>query len=324
MEKRNFDEWLAGFEDSIASWRYYTDFEKVYKNVNLIKNELNLLNGLVGSKNIEQDFKSLLEEYPNVLKAIPILIAKREKQIIIKDAVQDYYYNFKAMNYSLDDYITFMRRTGIFDLLENHLISNLYDYVTGVEAGMDTNARKNRTGDAMEDLVESYIIKAGFVKNHNYYKEVTSTQLKEKWNIDLDEVLKSIDRAIKSKDNKLAEKRFDFVVESKETIFLIETNFYASQGSKLNETSRSYKMLNEELKKIDGVKFIWFTDGKGWNRAKNNLQETFNEMDDIYCIKDMKEDIMRKIFVRDDTFYYSDDERTYGMVAEDLGNIKYE
>lgn len=324
MEKRNFDEWLAGFEDSIASWRYYTDFEKVYKNVNLIKNELNLLNGLVGSKNIERDFKNLLEEYPNILRAIPILIAKREKQIIIKDAVQDYYYNFKAMNYSLDDYITFMRRTGIFDLLENHLISNLYDYVTGVEVGMDTNARKNRTGDAMEDLVESYIIKAGFVKNHNYYKEVTSTQLKEKWNIDLDEVLKSIDRAIKNKGEKLAEKRFDFVVETKETIFLIETNFYASQGSKLNETSRSYKMLNEELKKIDGVRFIWFTDGKGWNKAKNNLQETFNEMDDIYCIKDMKDDIMRNIFVQNDKFYYSEAVKIYGKVAEDIDNTKYE
>lgn len=293
---RNFNEWLSTFEDSIASWRYYTDFDKVYRNVNKIKNELNLLNGLIGSKNIEQEFKELIEEYPNVLKAIPILIAKREKVVIIKDAIQDYYYNFTKMNYSIEEYSMFMRKTGIYDLLENHLVSNLYDYVTGVEVGMDTNARKNRTGDAMEDLVESYIVKAGFVKEHNYYKEVTSKQLKEKWNIDLKEILKHIDVETKNKKVKMAEKRFDFVIEKNNTLYLIETNFYGSQGSKLNETARSYKMLNEELKKIKGIKFVWFTDGKGWNTAKGNLEETFNEMDDIYCIAEMKDNIMSKIF----------------------------
>lgn len=293
---RNFNEWLSTFEDSIASWRYYTDFDKVYRNVNKIKNELNLLNGLIGSKNIEQEFKELISEYPNVLKAIPILIAKREKVVIIKDAIQDYYYNFTKMNYSIEEYSMFMRKTGIYDLLENHLISNLYDYVTGVEVGMDTNARKNRTGDAMEDLVESYIVKTGFVKEHNYYKEVTSKQLKEKWNIDLKEILKNIDVETKNKKVKMAEKRFDFVIEKNNILYLIETNFYGSQGSKLNETARSYKMLNEELKKIKGIKFVWFTDGKGWNTTKGNLEETFNEMDDIYCIAEMKDNIMNRIF----------------------------
>lgn len=293
---RNFTKWLDNFEDSIASWKYYTDFQKVYKNVSEIKNELNLLNGLIGSKNIEVEFKNLVNEYPKVLKAIPILIAKRERVVIIKDAMQDYYYNFNKMNYSIEDYIMFMRKTGIFDLLENHLISNLYDYVTGVEVGMDTNARKNRTGDAMEDLVESYIVKAGFVKEHNYFKEVTSTRLKEKWNIDLKKILKNIDMATQNKKVKMAEKRFDFVIQNNNILYLIETNFYGSQGSKLNETARSYKMLNEELKKIKGIKFVWFTDGKGWNRAKGNLEETFNEMEDIYNIKEMKENIMSKIF----------------------------
>ena len=293
---RNFTKWLDNFEDSIASWKYYTDFQKVYKNVSEIKNELNLLNGLIGSKNIEVEFKNLVNEYPKVLKAIPILIAKRERVVIIKDAMQDYYYNFNKMNYSIEDYIMFMRKTGIFDLLENHLISNLYDYVTGVEVGMDTNARKNRTGDAMEDLVESYIVKAGFVKEHNYFKEVTSTRLKEKWNIDLKNILKNIDMATQNKKVKMAEKRFDFVIQNNNILYLIETNFYGSQGSKLNETARSYKMLNEELKKIKGIKFVWFTDGKGWNSAKGNLEETFNEMEDIYNIKEMKENIMSKIF----------------------------
>lgn len=293
---RDFNKWISKFNDSIASWKYYTNFEKVYLNVNKIKNELNLLNGLIGSKDIEKDFADLVEEYPQVLKAIPILLAKRENIIIIKDADKDYKYNFYKMNYSIDDYIKFMRNTGIFKLLEQHLISSIYDYVTGVEVGMDTNGRKNRTGDAMEDLVESYILKAGFVKNHNYFKEVTSKAIKEKWNIDLKEILENVDNKVNSKKEKMAEKRFDFVVENKGTIFLIETNFYGSGGSKLNETARSYKMLNEELAKIKGVKFVWFTDGKGWFSARNNLEETFNQMENIYCIDDLKNDILNDIF----------------------------
>lgn len=293
---RDFNKWISKFNDSIASWKYYTNFEKVYLNVNKIKNELNLLNGLIGSKDIEKDFADLVEEYPQVLKAIPILLAKRENIIIIKDADKDYKYNFSKMNYSIDDYIKFMRNTGIFKLLEQHLISSIYDYVTGVEVGMDTNGRKNRTGDAMEDLVESYILKAGFVKNHNYFKEVTSKAIKEKWNIDLKEILENVDNKVNSKKEKMAEKRFDFVVENKGTLFLIETNFYGSGGSKLNETARSYKMLNEELAKIKGVKFVWFTDGKGWFSARNNLEETFNQMENIYCIDDLKNDILNDIF----------------------------
>ena len=293
MNNRNFDEWLSEFNDSIASWKYYTDFDKVYNNVNKIKNELNLLNGLIGSKNIENDFKELINEYPKVLQAIPILIAKREKIIIIKDAEQDYYYNFKKMNYSIDDYIMFMRKTGIFDLLENHLIANVFDYVTGVEVGMDTNGRKGRTGDAMEDLVESYLLKAGFVRDVNYFKEYTKTDIMNKWGIDLSH----IDQKLKGNSkNKNAEKRFDFVVKTDKMLYVIETNFYATQGSKLNETARSYKMIESEFKNMKDVTFVWFTDGKGWKSARNNLEETFNEMEHIYNISDMKNDIMSKIF----------------------------
>ena len=292
---RDFDEWLSEFEDSIATWKYYTCFEKIYKKTELIKDELNLLNSLIGSKNIEEDFRILANVHPEVLRAIPILIATREKIIIIKDAVKDYYYNFKKMNYSMDTYIMFMRKTGIFDLLEKKLVSSLYDYVLGVEVGMDTHARKNRTGDAMEDLVESYIIKSGYIKNYNYFKEVKSSQIKERWNIDLKGILKEVDHKTQNKQVKLAEKRFDFVIKKANTLYLIETNFYASQGSKLNETARSYKMLNKELKNIDKVEFIWFTDGKGWKKSKDNLKEAFLEMDEIFNIKELKNGIIEDL-----------------------------
>lgn len=292
---RNFEEWLSNFDDSIASWGYYTGFDKVYNNANKIKKELNLLNSLIGSKSIEQDFKELVQEYPKVLKAIPILIAKRNDVIIVKDAAQDYYYNFETMNYSIEEYTMFMRETGIFELLESHLIANLYDYVIGVEVGLDSNARKNRTGHAMEDLVESYIVKAGFVKDYNYYKELTTAKIKEKWNIDLTSIERKLEETSKDKNRK-AEKRFDYVVKTENQLYVIETNFYSGGGSKLNETARSYKMIQEEIQKVDNVTFVWFTDGKGWNTARNNLKETFDTMENVYNILDMKNGIMNKIF----------------------------
>ena len=165
--KRNFNEWFCTMKDNIATWNYYTDFEKVYSNVEKIKVELNILNSLIGSHNIESEFKSLLTKYPNTLKAIPILLAKREKEIKINGLNKEYIFDFEKQNYTISDYIMFMRKTGLFNLIENHIINNLVDYVTGIEVGMDTNSRKNRTGDIMEDLVEQHFLKLGLIKNKN-------------------------------------------------------------------------------------------------------------------------------------------------------------
>lgn len=107
-------------------------------------------------------------------------------------------------------------------------------------------------------------------------------RLRKKWNIDLSAI---------SNQGK-AEKRFDFVIKTDNDIYGIETNFYGGGGSKLNETARSYKTLALETNTIDGFKFAWFTDGKGWNSARNNLEETFDVMDDIYNINDLESGII--------------------------------
>ena len=276
--KRDFNSWLGTMKDSIASWTYYTDFQKVYENVNKIKVELNILNSLIGSKNIEQEFKDIVQKYPNVLVVVPILLAKREKEIKVNDAKENYVFNFIKMNYTVDQYVLFMRNSGIFDLLQNHIINNLVDYVLGVEVGMDTNGRKNRTGDVMEDLVESYLIKAGLVKNKTYFKEMYKSDIEKKFGLDLSAI---------SNDGK-TEKRFDFVfIGAFGQIFACECNFYGSSGSKLNETARSYKNLAIESKNIKGFNFVWFTDGIGWNKAKHNLEETFDVLDNLFNINDL-------------------------------------
>ena len=286
MASRDFNTWLSSFRYSIADFSYYIDFAKVYKNVDSIKIELNILNSLIGSKNIESDFENLIAKYPETLKCIPILLAVREYEIFAGENGDVKLYTFNKQINTIEDYKLFMRKTGLFDLLSNHIINNLYDYVTGVETGLDSNGRKNRGGHQMEDLVESYIQRAGFKRDVNYFKEMYVSEVSRKWNIDLSAV---------SNQGKM-EKRWDFVVKTDNCIYLIETNFYGSGGSKLNETARSYKTIATEMKNVKGAKFVWFTDGAGWKSAARNLEETFDVLDDIYSINDMQNGIMKEIF----------------------------
>ncbi len=283
---RDFNNWLSAFHDSIADYGYYIDFEKVHKNVDSIKVELNILNSLIGSRNIEKDFEKLITDYPNVLKCIPLLLAVRANEIYAMDKDGAFTYTFNNQNLSIEQYKIFMKKTGLFDLLENHIISNLVDYATGVETGLDSNGRKNRGGHLMEDLVESFIQKAGFIKGETYFKEMYIHQISNKWNIDLSAI---------SNQGKM-EKRFDFVIKTPNMIYAIETNFYGSGGSKLNETARSYKTLATETDTIDGFTFVWFTDGKGWTSARHNLEETFDVMQHIYNIKDLENGIIDEVF----------------------------
>ena len=236
---RDFDTWLSTMRNCINKYSFYVDFDKVHKNVDSIKIELNILNSLIASQNIERDFKNLLSRYPEVLKCIPILLAVRDYEIYAQDDRGAFLFDFKKLKYSVDDYIYFMKKTGLFDLLSAHKINNLVDYITGVEVGLDS-------------------ISGGG----------TST------------------------------KRFDFVVKTFDYIYLIETNFYSTGGSKLNETARSFKMLTEEVSEISGVKFMWITDGKGWESAKGNLKETFCILERLYNLNDLENGILFKEFLK--------------------------
>ena len=283
--KRDFAEWLLTFTDSISNYKYYIDFETIYKNAEIYKVELNMMNSLIGSENIEKDFEDLVHKYPEVLKCIPTLLAVRQTEIIVlDDDGNKFEYNFKKMNYDVSQYKVFMKETGLFNLLQKHLVNNLYDYVLGVECGLNSNARKNRGGHLMEDVVERFIQKTGFRKDETYFKEMYLQDIERKWKLDMSFI---------SNKNQ-ATKRFDFVIKTDKCIYGIETNFYASGGSKLNETARSYKMLAEESDKVVGFEFVWFTDGMGWISARNNLKETFDNMEYIYNIADMKNGIIKE------------------------------
>lgn len=284
---RDFGTWLSSFRESISDYGYCVDFEKVHRNVEQIKVELNILNSLIGSNNIQDDFEVLVKRYPEVLKCIPILLAVRAKEIIAMDIDGPFTYSFLTKNYPLEQYSVFMRKTGLFDLIENHIINNLLDYVTGVETGLDSNGRKNRGGHLMEDLIESNIVDAGFTKGINYFKEMKTSEIEKRWGIDLSSI----------SNNGKTDKRLDFVVKTEKMVYGIEANFYGGGGSKLNETARSYKNIAMESNDLIDFTFVWFTDGKGWKSARHNLEETFEVMEHIYSIKDIENGIMSKLFV---------------------------
>lgn len=280
---RTFDSWLSQFRDSISSYDYYIDFARVVENAKQWKTELHMLNSLIGVADIETEFRALYEKYPQILKAIPILLAKREAEIYARDEQGGGLYRFDTPTQTIDEYCVFMRKTGLFELISKHLINNLYDYVVGVETGLNANARKNRGGHQMEDLVEGFLRRAGV----DCHKEVTTKELAAKFGIDLP-TLTNAGKTIK---------RFDFVVKTANCLYAIETNFYASSGSKLNETARSYKMLALEAKNVPNFKFVWITDGLGWQSARQNLRETFDVLSTIYNIKELEDGIAKTLFV---------------------------
>ncbi|MDD3915149.1 MAG: type II restriction endonuclease [Bacteroidales bacterium] len=282
--KRDFNDWLKNFKFSISDYGYYVDFDKVFRNVDNIKVELNILNSLIGSKNIETDFETIVTKYPETLKCIPILLAVRTSEIYARDCDGEYYYSFAGRKCTIEQYKTFMRKTGLFELLSHRLISNLVDYVTGVETGLDSNGRKNRGGHLMENVVECFIQKTG----KEYYKEMYLNDIEKKWGINLSAL----------SNNGRARKRFDFVVKTNTMIYGIETNFYGGNGggSKLNETARSYKMLSQESDTSNGFTFVWITDGTAWKSARRNLEETFDVMEHVYSIDDMEHGILNEVF----------------------------
>ena len=290
---RTFESWLAQFRQSIATFAYYEDFGKVIQQAKRHKAELHLMNSLVGEQDIETSFRELVAAYPSVLKCIPEILAVREVEIFGRDEDQScgkwYVFNGVGTENTVDEYCEFMHKTGLFNLISRHLVNNLYDYVVGVEAGLDSNGRKNRGGHLMEDMVERFLIKAGVA----YRKEMYASEVEQEYGVDLSLMT----------NNGKANKRFDFVIKTPTCVYAIETNFYQSSrdyrggGSKLNETAKSYKLLALEARRIPHFKFVWITDGGAWRNAQNNLRETFEVLPDIYNIKELEEGVAERIFI---------------------------
>lgn len=274
--KKQFDVFMSQLKETNATLGFYCDFEKINTNVDAISLKLNQLNYLIGQNDIDAAIRRLWNENKGTFSVLEILIAIRtsdKKKAIMSDG------NVRPINSlfeNVEGVIEYVHSTGLDKVFRNKQIKNLVDYVFGVETGLDTNARKNRSGHLMEKQVASMFEKA----NITYRQEVYSTEFP--------------DLSVLGEDKK----RFDFVIETNRCKYLIEVNFYSSGGSKLNEVARAYSELSPKINAVNGLEFVWITDGIGWNSAKNKLEEAFYAIPNIYnlttinrFIKQVKEEL---------------------------------
>lgn len=267
-----FEVFLSQLSETNATLDYFTDFNKVKGNVSKIELKLNQLNYLIGKENLKEAVNEIYKENPTAFAVLDILIAIRKS----KKAKT---FNKKGEIVLLDTYFTspkliveYIEETGIAEIFKNKNITNLVDYVFGVEVGLDTNSRKNRGGNNMSKTVAKQFTNAGIF----FKQEISSTDFKE---------IESLGADVK---------RFDFVIQTQKKTYLIETNYYNSGGSKLNETARGYSDLALKINQYEKYEFVWITDGQGWLSAKNKLEEAYNSIPSVYNLVTL-EDFIKKI-----------------------------
>lgn len=265
--EHDFEMFLSQLLETNATLSFYCDFDKIKNNVAEVEMDLNALNYLLGKADLDSAVDRLWERDSSIFRVLPILIAVREKdnKKVLEDgcnvvAVYDYMQSKESVK-------TFLRRTGLDLIIKNKDVKNLVDYVFGVEAGLDSHARKNRSGHVMEGLVEQLLAKNSIP----YGKEVYSTSFPEIHNVLGGD-----------------KKRFDFVVETSECKYLIEVNFYSDGGSKPNETARAYTELAPKIDSVSGYKFVWITDGKGWTKAKSMFRAAYMQIPNVYNLTNVE------------------------------------
>lgn len=281
---------FAHFEKTLQStnhsWDYFVEWKKVRQNVDDVDDELSALDKLIGQPDVKKAVLELANEVPSIKKILPILIACRSKKIKNKfeilENLDDIPFAYKHIDLSSEVspeiILEFMENIGIVTLLEKDRIKSFRSFVLGVEVGLDTNARKNRGGKIMENIVKKFV--DPLCEKHGW--SCMSQATKKKMLDEYDEVV-----SVEEK------KRIDFAVKTQHALFLIETNFYNDGGSKLKATAGEYRNVHRKY----GHPFIWITDGRGW-RNDNSLIEAFNELDYVLNLHMMKEGLLEEILLQ--------------------------
>ncbi len=270
--KEQFDLFISQLRETNATLDFYCDFPKIAKNVADIEISLNTLNYLIGKDDLRSAVQALWDRDKRVFEVMDILIATRKKdgkKYIDNDGSM---HSIHSLFSSVDGVMKFIEGTGLDKVFKNKEIKDLVDYVFGVETGLDTNARKNRSGEITETLVARIFDNAGI----KYRQQVSSKEF-------------PAISAVLGADQKV----FDFAITTKDKIYLIEVNFYSGGGSKLNEVARSYTDVAPKVNGVPGFEFVWITDGEGWISARNKLEEAFAAIPSIYNLTTISEFIER-------------------------------
>ena len=272
---KDFELFLSQLQETNQSLDFFCDFEKISQNVENIKLSLCMLNSLMGAQDMRKAVETIWNRDKTAFNVMDILIAVRSggKKKVINSLGECIV--LETLFSSVDGVMEYLDNTGLTEIFQQQKIKDLVDYVFGIETGLDSNARKNRSGHVMEGMVARIFDKSGI----KYRQEVYSSEWPEISGVLGDD-----------------EKRFDFVIESSGKTYLIEVNFYSGGGSKLNEVARSYSEIAPKINSVPGFEFVWITDGIGWKSAKNKLQEAYNIIPSIYNLTNIT-DFLNKIIL---------------------------
>lgn len=263
-----FNTFLSQLKETNQTLDFFCDFGKISENVNNIKLSLCMLNSLIGVQDIRSAVETIWNRDKSAFNVMDILIAVRsEGQKKVIDSIGNCVV-LDSLFTSVEGVMEFLNNTGLTEVFQSRKITNLVDYVFGIETGLDTNARKNRSGHIMENAVAKILKSNGI----HFRQEVYSSEWQSITDVLGDD-----------------EKRFDFVIETPTKTYLIEVNFYSGGGSKLNEVARSYSDIAPKINSVEGFEFVWITDGIGWKSAKNKLQEAYNIIPSVYNLTDIEE-----------------------------------
>ena len=270
---------------------YYVNWKKVDRETKKYELELNTLNYLIGKEDIYSEALRLFTKQPNLLKAIPSLIASRDRVLDILSIDNDDNMSFEQLDFKtidpsrIDDYIKFIDQSGLLKFLQQHANRSLVDYVYGVETGLDSNARKNRSGTTMEGILERHVSKISKEHKLEWKAQATAQFIKDKWGIKV-----PVDKS---------ERRFDVAVYSREKhkVWLIETNYYGGGGSKLKAVAGEFTELSQfVVTSDDDVEFVWVTDGQGWKTAHLPLAEAFSHITNVFNLEMLREGFLSELF----------------------------
>jgi len=282
--QKDFNNLITTFKSSIKTWDYFVNWKKVFANSSELEITLNKLNYLLGKENLKDEFKKLYSSNPDIVKALPVLLAVRENKLEVFDKVtkNSEFFDFSGTEKDSEKYYEFLEKSGLARLFQKDGIKNLVDYVMGVEVGLDSNGRKNRGGSLMEEIVESFISELCNKNGFEYLSQARATAIKSKWGVDV-----KVDKS---------ERSFDFAVfnPKNKKVKLFEVNFYNGGGSKLKAVCGEFKSLHTELKE-QNIDFIWITDGLGWFTTKRPLEETYNHNEYVFNLNMLEAGILDKL-----------------------------
>jgi hypothetical protein len=282
--QKDFNNLITTFKSSIKTWDYFVNWKKVFANASDLEITLNKLNYLLGKENLKEEFKKLYSSNPDIIKALPVLLAVRENKLEVFDKItkNSEFFDFSGIEKNPEKYYEFLEKSGLARLFQKDGVKNLVDYVMGVEVGLDSNGRKNRGGTLMEEIVESFIIELCNKNSFEYLSQARSTAIKSKWGVDV-----KVDKS---------ERSFDFAIfnPKNKKVKLFEVNFYNGGGSKLKAVCGEFKSLHTELKE-QNIDFIWITDGLGWFTTKRPLEETYNHNEYVFNLNMLEAGILDKL-----------------------------